>query len=65
MELLPIHGKFFLTGDPKWPARMPMTKSAVAAMDVIQDIFNESQVQEFVITGASKRGWATWTALPR
>ena len=32
--------KFFLTGDPEWPARMAMTKSAVAAIDVIQDIFN-------------------------
>jgi PhoPQ-activated pathogenicity-related protein len=53
--------KFFLTGDPKWPARMAMTKSAVAAMDVIQDIFKVTQVKEFVITGASKRGWATWT----
>ena len=53
--------KFFLTGDPKWPARMAMTKSAIAAMDVIQDIFNKPQVKEFVITGASKRGWATWT----
>jgi len=53
--------KFFSTGDPKWPARMAMTKSTIAAMDVIQDIFNESQVKEFVITGASKRGWATWT----
>jgi len=27
--------KFLRTGDPKWPARLPMTKSAVRAMDTV------------------------------
>ena len=27
--------KFLRTGDPKWPARLPMTKAAVRAMDTV------------------------------
>ena len=27
--------KFMRTGDPKWPARLPMTKAAVRAMDTV------------------------------
>ena len=42
-----------------------MTKSAVAAMDAIQSIINEREdgieIEKFVVSGASKRGWTTWT----
>ena len=54
--------KFFLTGETRWPARMAMTKSAIAAMDTIQAVFKRNNVNSFVVTGASKRGWTTWTA---
>ena len=54
--------KFFLTGESRWPARMAMTKSAIAAMDTIQAVFKRNNVNSFVVTGASKRGWTTWTA---
>ena len=54
--------KFFLTGETRWPARMAMTKSAIAAMDTIQAVFKRNNVNTFVVTGASKRGWTTWTA---
>jgi PhoPQ-activated pathogenicity-related protein len=57
---------FIRTGDERWPARLPMTKSAVRAMDAVS-AFTASeqgggrQVTRFVVSGASKRGWTTWT----
>ena len=42
----------------EWPALLPMTKSAVTAMDAIQELVPE--IEKFVVTGASKRGWTTW-----
>ena len=57
--------KYLTTGDEKWPLRLAMTKSAVAAMDAIQSILVEKEGEEilkFVVSGASKRGWTTWTA---
>ena len=57
---------FFRTGDERWPARLPMTKSAVRAMDAVT-AFSASaagghhRVARFVVAGASKRGWTTWT----
>eukprot|EP01132_Coremiostelium_polycephalum_P005292 gene5292-6589_t len=51
------------TSDPTWLARLPMTKAVVKAMDAIQE-FGKTvpyDVQNFVISGASKRGWTTWT----
>ena len=57
---------FLKTGDERWPARLPMTKSAVRAMDAVT-AFTASPagggraVQRFVVSGASKRGWTTWT----
>lgn len=58
--------KFLRTGNDLWPARLPMTKSAVRAMDAVQQFIASSaggniSVQKFVVSGASKRGWTTWT----
>lgn len=58
--------KFLKDGDERWPARMPMTKAAVRAMDTVQ-AFAQSEaggrraVTRFVVSGGSKRGWTTWT----
>ena len=58
--------KFLRTGDTKWPARLPMTKAAVRAMDTITTFCASSEdgkvkVERFVVAGGSKRGWTTWT----
>ena len=58
--------KFLRTGDKKWPARLPMTKSAVRAMDTVTALCGSTEgggvkVDSFVVAGGSKRGWTTWT----
>lgn len=57
--------KFLRTHDPKWPARLPMTKSAVRAMDTVTTFCATNaggvKVDRFVVAGGSKRGWTTWT----
>ena len=47
----------------EWLARFPMTRAVSRAMDVIEQITVNSElpVKEFFISGASKRGWTTWT----
>jgi len=52
-----------LEDDVEWLARFPMTRAVVRAMDLIQE-FSKSEdyaVKDFFISGASKRGWTTWT----
>ena len=58
--------KFLRTGDERWPTRLPMTKSAVRAMDTVTSFCGrkeggEIKVNTFVVAGGSKRGWTTWT----
>src|SRR3989442_1925065 len=67
--------KFLRGGDPVWLPRLPMTKSAVRAMDTITAYFekrggsgpragNAPRIGRFVLPGASKRGRANLTTAP-
>ncbi|REK19300.1 MAG: hypothetical protein DWQ37_01525 [Planctomycetota bacterium] len=51
-------------GNETWPLLLPMTKSAVRAMDTVQDFMltldATAGVEEFLVGGGSKRGWTTW-----
>lgn len=58
--------KYLRTGDERWPARLPMTKAAVRAMDAVTAFLAKLPdapltVKNFIVAGASKRGWTTWS----
>lgn len=56
-------------GDPEdaiWLSRLPMTKAAVRAMDTVTAFcagagVGGHTISNYVVSGASKRGWTTWT----
>ncbi|MBM3811458.1 MAG: PhoPQ-activated pathogenicity [Acidimicrobiia bacterium] len=58
--------KFLRGGGPEWLARLPMTKSAVRAMDTATafaktDAGGGLTIDKYIVAGGSKRGWTTWT----
>ena len=53
------------TSEPEYLATLPMTKAVVRALDTITAVARKQKgftIQRFGVVGASKRGWATWTA---
>lgn len=57
--------KYMDTRDPNWLVRLAMVKSGVRAMDALQAFFASDaggkwQLDDFVVSGGSKRGWTTW-----
>ena len=56
--------KYLETKDSSWPLLFPMTTSVLRTMDMIEKETQSSEnpIHDFIISGASKRGWTTWFA---
>ena len=57
--------KQMATKDDSWLVRLAMVKSGVRALDAIQEFMKSEagggvRIDEFVVSGGSKRGWTTW-----
>lgn len=68
-DIIALGWRKFLEGgaedaDAIWLSRFPMTAAAMRAMDTVTG-FSESElnlsIEEYVLSGASKRGWTAWT----
>lgn len=54
---------YLKTQDPTWPLLLPMVKSAVRGMDATAAAAQQHwglTLNQFTVTGGSKRGWTTW-----
>ncbi len=50
--------------DAEWLARLPMTRAVMSSVDAVDDYTRENHgfpVNKYLVAGASKRGWTTWT----
>jgi PhoPQ-activated pathogenicity-related protein len=53
------------TGDDTWLVRLAMVNSGVRALDAVQEFLASDaggrlKIDQFVVSGGSKRGWTTW-----
>jgi len=57
--------EFLLHPDrPEWLPRLPMTKASLRAMDAATEYWQQQSgnvMSKWIVAGASKRGWTTWT----
>lgn len=68
-EIIAYGWRKFLEGGAKdedaiWLARFPMTKAVKLGMDAVTEVIAKNyqkDLNSFVVGGASKRGWTTWT----
>ncbi len=58
--------QYLKTGDQEWPVHLAMAKSAVQAMNALQEFSQQNlddvNIADFIVLGGSKRGWTTWLA---
>lgn len=63
-DLIAFTFEKYLDGEgDDWPLLVPMVRSAVRAMDAVQQVTADElgmSVEGFIVSGASKRGWTTW-----
>ncbi|KAN0009671.1 hypothetical protein ACTFIU_006968 [Dictyostelium citrinum] len=55
--------KYIDTQDSNWVSLLPQTKAGTAAMTAIQEFGKQKSfynIEKFVVSGASKRGWTTY-----
>ncbi|HUW59751.1 MAG TPA: PhoPQ-activated protein PqaA family protein [Candidatus Bathyarchaeia archaeon] len=50
--------KYIVTKDETWNGHLPMAKASVRGMDTVQA--HSSNIDDFLVVGASKRGWTAW-----
>lgn len=68
-EIISYGWRKFLEGGAKdedaiWLARFPMTKAVKLAMDAVTEVVQKNYqkpIESYMVGGASKRGWTTWT----
>eukprot|EP01065_Artemidia_motanka_P051274 TRINITY_DN89_c0_g3_i1.p2 TRINITY_DN89_c0_g3~~TRINITY_DN89_c0_g3_i1.p2 ORF type:complete len:534 (+),score=180.00 TRINITY_DN89_c0_g3_i1:72-1604(+) len=57
--------EFLVTGEPERLPFLPMAKGAMKAMQAVQEWAHEQSIAEidgWMVSGASKRGWTAWMA---
>lgn len=58
------YDKYLQGGDEEWPVLLAMVKGVVRSMDAVQAFVPQVRpgfsVDDFLVTGFSKRGWTTW-----
>lgn len=65
-DIIALTYERFLDGEgDDWPLLFPMVKSAVRAMDTVNNVMAERReiaIENFFLTGGSKRGWTAYLA---
>lgn len=52
--------QYYERRDPHWLPRLPMMKAAMQCMKAAADFLKLKRLEDWVVSGASKRGWTTF-----